>query len=99
MIDWWNVFTNSLWITGLAVAGGIGARHVEGASIAVGYLKGEYLSGLGTGAYNRFDHVEGLQIGIFNYCEYLNGVQIGLLNYAGNNPDGLKLLPGINVNF
>ena len=31
--------------------------------------------------------------------DFLQGIQIGLLNYAGNNPDGLRWLPGINAHF
>ena len=38
-------------------------------------------------------------IGVFNRADNLHGVQIGVLNYAGNNPSGLKWLPGINVHF
>jgi hypothetical protein len=43
--------------------------------------------------------MDGVSIGLFNWTPRLRGVQLGLLNYAGNNPDGLKLLPLVNAHF
>ena len=87
-------------LTGIMVGGlGIGGDDLEGAMLSSGYLKGDTLRGLGTGAYTNFRKSQGLSIGIFNRAEVLKGIQIGLLNYAGNNPDGLKWLPGINAHF
>jgi hypothetical protein len=56
--------------------------------------------GIITGVYNRvYDTQRGLSIGIFNHADNLHGVQIGVLNFAGNNPEGLKILPLLNVHF
>jgi hypothetical protein len=46
-----------------------------------------------------YDTQRGLSIGIFNHADNLHGVQIGVLNFAGNNPEGLKILPLLNVHF
>lgn len=94
-------------ITGFTAAGiGTGANRFCGVSLNAGMLRigdGDTrgrLQGLGVAA---FTHVRGRQdgvtVGFINIAEELHGVQIGLLNYAGNNPDGLKLLPGFNAHF
>jgi hypothetical protein len=77
----------------------VGGENIEGAALALGYLKAESLTGLGMGAYNNVRATTGLSIGLFNRAEVLNGIQIGLLNHAGNNPRGLQWLPGINAHF
>ncbi len=72
---------------------------ISGVAISLGYLQTALMTGLATGAYTQTHKSTGLTIGIFNRTDVLNGVQIGLLNYVGNNPSGLKWLPGINAHF
>jgi hypothetical protein len=88
-------------IEGVSIGGiGIAADQLDGLHLAGAYLRTWELQGVATGAYTRvMGRVEGLTIGIFNWTPELHGVQIGLLNYAGNNPRGLKWLPGINLHF
>ena len=86
-------------ITGLAVAGAVGAERMKGACLSLAYLKGTSLVGVGTGSYTNLKHSKGLTIGIFNRTQVLEGIQIGLLNYAGNNPAGVRWVPGINAHF
>ncbi|MBC8426172.1 hypothetical protein H8E07_18820 [bacterium] len=92
---------NSRTFTGLGVSSAVaGVETLQGALITGAYLKAHYAQELTTGAYNHVeDSMTGLQIGLFNRTKNLHGVQIGLLNYAGNNPSGLKWLPGVNAHF
>ncbi len=87
---------------GLALGGlWVGGRNsaVQGVALAGLWSTAKTLEGLSLGAVNLTQKTTGVQIGLFNRTQDLNGIQIGLLNYAGNNPAGLKLLPGINMNF
>ena len=86
-------------LTGLAAGSAIGFDDVHGGALALGYLRSDSLTGVGTGAFTRTGTTRGVTIGIFNHTRQLHGVQIGLLNYVGNNPRGLRLLPGINAHF
>lgn len=87
---------------GMALGGlWVGGRNsaVQGVALAGLWSTAKTLEGLSLGAVNLTQKTTGVQIGLFNRTQDLNGIQIGLLNYAGNNPAGLKLLPGINMNF
>ena len=79
----------------------VGGRDsaIEGVALGGIWASADTLDGLALGAVNLTQKTTGVQIGLFNRTRELNGIQIGLLNYAANNPPGLKLLPGINMNF
>ena len=87
---------------GLSVGGlWVGGRDsvIEGLALGGLWARADTLNGLSLGAVNLTQKTTGVQIGLFNRTRELNGIQIGVLNYAANNPPGLKLLPGINMNF
>ena len=87
---------------GLSVGGlWVGGRDsaIEGLALGGLWATANTLDGLLLGAVNLTQKTTGVQIGLFNRTRELNGIQIGVLNYAANNPPGLKLLPGINMNF
>lgn len=79
----------------------VGGRDsaIQGVALGGLWATARTLDGLSLGAVNLTQKTTGVQIGLFNRTQHLNGIQIGLLNYAGNNPAGLKLLPGVNMNF
>jgi len=91
-------------VKGITIAGiGIGGEHVTGIAAAIGTLRipdnGSF-TGFGISAFNYIKGKQtGVTIGIFNYAHQLTGVQIGVLNYVRDNPDYLKALPLININF
>jgi hypothetical protein len=63
-------------------------------------IKTADFGGLGAAAYCRSTRRQaGLSIALLNIARELHGVQIGVLNWAGNNPRGLRLLPGLNLHF
>jgi len=64
-----------------------------------GYLKSNIYNGVAIAGYSRTNEMFGLSVALYNRTDELHGLQIGLLNYAGNNPKGLKYLPGINLHF
>jgi hypothetical protein len=55
------------------------------------------MQGVQVGAYNYSEKLKGVQIGLFNHAEKSKGVQFGLINYIKENPEGLRVLPFINV--
>jgi hypothetical protein len=74
--------------------------NINGIALGGLYVVADQLNGVSIGGlFNRIDKVNGISIGLVNYAKELNGIQIGLVNYVGNNPDGLKILPGINAHF
>ena len=87
---------------GLSIGGlWVGGRDsaIQGVAFGGLWASADTLDGISLGAVNLTQKTTGVQIGLFNRTQNLNGIQIGLLNYAANNPPGLKLLPGINMNF
>jgi hypothetical protein len=90
-------------VRGIAAALAVGGKDVGGVVLAPAYHRieaGGRFTGIAASAYNDIrGEQRGLVVGIFNYATSLQGVQLGLLNWAGNNPDGLKLLPIANAHL
>ena len=90
-------------ITGVAVGAAVGSERYTGLAVAPAYFRITDTGGLRGVSVSAFNQIKGTQqgltIGLFNFARVLNGVQLGVLNYAGNNPRGLRLLPGLNVNL
>lgn len=102
---------SSLWLSGDTLNGifistaisGSGSKEIKRANgvfigllgVTASEIKGVCIASLLV----RSESQKGLTIALINKTNRLNGVQIGLLNYAGNNPNGLKWLPVINMHF
>lgn len=102
---------SSLWLSGDTLNGifistaisGSGSREIKKANgifigllgITANEIKGVCIASLLVKSENQ----KGFTIALINKSNNLNGIEIGLLNYVGNNPNGLKWLPIINMHF
>jgi len=76
------------------------ADELQGLIASAIMMRTSGFTGIAIAPYTEVRDVQrGLSIGLFNRAETLYGVQLGLLNYAGNNPDGLRWLPVLNLHF
>lgn len=90
-----------LGVSGVNVAGfRTKADHVMGIDLNLVTTEVRRANGIVSGLYNHiYEGQEGISIGLLNHASVLHGLQIGLVNIADNNPEGLRVLPFVNVHF